>query len=135
MAVLIAAAGLHLIARRRKIARATRLIGDTFRGRPADAGYEEAADALSSCPGPLRARFAVAWVWLPLGIGIVAALLACSAAYYVVDATLARFDVGLGQVLYGVGLALGSLVTYLAIARRLLTWRVAFAASRDAARH
>ena len=132
MVVVLVAAVLHFAARRRKFVRLWDLIRATLRGAPTDEGYEGATNALSSCPGPLRARFAVMWVWLPLLIGAVGVLLAFSAAYFFVDAVLARFDVGLGQILYGVSLALASLLVFIADAPRLLSWRVAYAAARDA---
>jgi hypothetical protein len=75
------------------------------------------------------------WVWLPLVVGAIGVLLAFSAAYFFIDAVLARFDVGLGQVLYGMSFALASLVVFLAIAPRLLSWRVSYAAHRDVAAH
>jgi hypothetical protein len=132
MIIVLIAAVLHFAARHRKVARFWHLVRATLRGVPADAGYEAATEALSSCPGPLRARFAVMWVWLPLAVGALAALLAFSAGYFFVDAVLARFDVGLGQILYGISFALTSLFVFLAIAPRLLSWRVAYAANRDA---
>jgi hypothetical protein len=135
MVVVLVAALLHFAARRRKISRFWDLIRGTLRGAWADEGYEGLVNALSSCPGPLRARFAFMWVWLPLVVGAIGALLAFSTGYFFIDAVLARFDVGLGQVLYVLSFALASLVLFLAIAPRLLSWRVAYAANRDVAAH
>ncbi|MQB00711.1 MAG: hypothetical protein GEU78_10515 [Actinobacteria bacterium] len=132
MVVVLVAAVLHFAVRRRRLVRLWDLVRGTLRGAPADEGYEGTMNALSSCPGPLRARFAIMWVWLPLAVGAIAMLLACSAGYFFVDAVLARFDVGLGQVLYGLSFALASLLVFLAVAPRLLSWRVAYAANRDA---
>lgn len=133
MGVVLVAATLHFAARRRKIVRFWDLVRGTLRGAPDDEAYEGALDALSSCPGPLRARFAVMWVWLPLAIGALGAVLAVSAGYFFVDAVLARFDVGPGQILYGLGFALASLIVFMIVSPRLLSWRVAYAAARDSA--
>lgn len=133
MGAVLVASVLHFAVRRRKIARVWNLVAGTLRGAPGDEGYEGARNALSSCPGPLRARFSVMWVWLPLAVGAVGALLAVSAGYFFVDAVLARFDVGPGQILYGLGFALASLLVFLIVSPRLLSWRVAYAAARDSA--
>ena len=132
MVGLIAAAGLHFAARYRAIRRGIELLRLTLSGSVAEEGYEGATNALASCPAPLRSRFAFSWVWLPLFGAALGFLLACSSAYFIVDAVIARFDVGLGQVLYGIASATASLMVFLLSAPRLISWRVAYAANRDA---
>ena len=87
--------------------------------------FEGAADALAACPAVLRNRFAVLWVWGPMGLVVAATTLAFSTAYFLVDAVLARFGVGWQQAAYGVGSAVVSVGLFGLVATRLSTWRLA----------
>lgn len=42
----------------------------------------------------LQSRFAVAWVWGPMVVAVIAVLFAFSSAYFLIDAILQRFVVG-----------------------------------------
>jgi hypothetical protein len=132
MLVYIAVLGAAFVARRRKLAVVVGRVTEAIRGIPDDEGYEGAVGALSSCPAPLRARYALGWVWGPVAAAVLGGLLAMCTAYFIVDATLARFDVGAGQPLYGAAFAVLCLLVWRAAAPRLLSWRVAYAANRDA---
>lgn len=90
-----------------------------------DPGYEGAVGALQECPSPLRGRFAFALVWGPLILATLATFAAFSAAYFLVDAILQRFQVGWQQPLYGVGYIFVSIVLWRIASARLLTWRLA----------
>lgn len=93
--------------------------------------FRPAVDALLSEPAA-STRFAVGWVWGPALVVVVGAFFAASSAYFLVDAILARFQVGWEQpVLAGVNALLGLLVLRLA-AKRLSTWRLAFSINREA---
>lgn len=93
--------------------------------------YRPAVDALEAAPAAQQTRFALGWVWGPAAAVVVAAFFAASSAYFVVDAVLARFQVGWEQpVLAVVNLVLSVIVVRL-VARRLSTWRLAFSIHRD----
>ena len=92
-----------------------------------DRAYEGGADALAACSGSQQTRFAVWWIWGPAVLGLFGVVTGMSATYFLVDAILARFDVGWGHlVLAGVNLVLAYLFFALA-SRRLSTWRWAVA--------
>ena len=85
--------------------------------------FDDAADAVASCPPPLRLRWALTYVWGPILWAVVAATLAFSSAYFIVDAVLARGRVGWAQPLYAVGFAALSTLVLALSAGRLATWR------------
>ena len=88
-------------------------------------GYEEASDALASCPSAFQTRFAVTRVWGPAALVVLGATCAFSTAYFLLDAILSGGRVGWGQPAYaGAFLALGVIVFRLA-APSLATWRLA----------
>lgn len=94
-------------------------------------GFDGAADALSTCPRAYRSRFALVFVYRPLGMGFVASVSALSTAYFVIDAILARFLVGWSQPVYAfVFLSLSLTMFYLA-APKLSTWRVAASVHKE----
>lgn len=98
-------------------------------GDPAFAG---AAHALGAAPAPLKTRFAVGWIWVPAGAALVALAGCLSTAYFVVDAVLARFEVGWQQpVLAGANLLLAWIVLR-AAAGRLAVWPLAVSVHREA---
>jgi hypothetical protein len=102
--------------------------------RPLDEarGFADAVDALASCPAPLRTRFAVSWVWGPIAAAVLGATFAFSAAYFVVDAILARGRVGWAQPVYGAAFALLSMALFAAAAPRLASWRFATSVHKEA---
>jgi hypothetical protein len=119
---------LYLIRRAAHIKWAIARIREPFvRAPEGDQRYENAADALAHCPGPLKTRFALWWIWAPIGAAGLATMSGFSAAYFVIDAILASGNVGWGHpVLAAVNLAV-SLILYAMAAGRLTTWRLAFA--------
>jgi len=89
--------------------------------------FEGAANALAACPDLLKNRFAVTWVWGPIGWLILGTMFAFSAAYFLIDALLARFGIGWQQAIYAGTSVLLSFVAFRMAAKKLATWR--FAAS------
>src|ERR687896_1710622 len=96
-------------------------------------GFDDAADAVASCPPPLRLRWAFTYVWGPLAWTVVAGTLAFSSAYFVVDAVLARGRVGWAQPLYAVVFGLLSMAVLAAAAGRFSTWRFAMSVHKEVA--
>jgi hypothetical protein len=95
-----------------------------------DTRFEGAADALAECPGPLRTRFALWWVWGPAALAVLGVMGAFSCAYFLIDAIMARFEVGLGHpILAAINAAVG-LVAFRLGAARLQTWRLALSVHR-----
>jgi hypothetical protein len=94
-------------------------------------GWDDAVDALESCPSPLRARFAFSWVWAPVAGALLGGTFAFSSAYFLVDAILARFRVGWGQPVYGLSFAALSLIVFSLTAGRLASWRFAASAYKE----
>ena len=129
---LLAVSIVYLLARMRRIRWALARTREPFvRAPEGDPRYEGAADALAACPGPLRTRFVVWWVWGPVGIAVLAVMCAFSASYFLVDAILARGNVGWEHpVLAGANLA-SSFLLFAFGAGRLATWRLAVAVHRS----
>lgn len=111
---------------------ALRRVRDPFVRPPeGDPRYEGAADALAECPAPYRTRFAMWWIWGPALLALLGSMCAFSVAYFVVDAVLARFEVGWeSPLLAGINLVLGLILFRLA-ATRLSTWQMAVAVHRS----
>lgn len=93
--------------------------------------YQPAVDALVAAPAAQQTRFAIGWVWGPALAVVVAAFFAASSAYFVVDAILARFQIGWEQPVLAIVNAVLSVVVVRLAARRLSTWRLAFSIHRD----
>ncbi len=129
---LLAVSLLYLLAHRKRIRWSLARVREPFVQAPqGDPRYEGAADALAACPGPLRVRFVVWWVWGPVAAAVVAVMCAFASAYFLVDAILARFNVGRDHpLLAGANLVL-SFILFALASRRLSTWRVALAAHRS----
>jgi hypothetical protein len=123
-----------LLSRSSMSAGATR-IRETFRGRLEEhPSFEPSVSALDSSPGALRTRFALGWVWGPMAAGVLGAIFAASAVYFVVDAILARFSIGWQQLLLAVVNAALSLIIFRIAAKRLSVWRLSFAVHRAVTR-
>jgi hypothetical protein len=86
---------------------------------------EAAASALESCPVAYRTRYSMGWVWGPAGAGVLAAIFAFSSAYFIVDAILARGNIGPEQALLCVAQLIIALVILWLAATRLTTMRFA----------
>ncbi len=131
--VLLVGGGIVLFVNRTHLLWLARRIREPF-VRPLDDSddFHRVADALASCPGPMRARFALMWIYVPVGIAVLAGAFAFSAAYFVIDAIIGSFAVGWGQgVLAGANVLL-SLILFGVGAPRLATWRVAVSAHKTA---
>ena len=133
LAAVAAGCLLWVVARRRSftwlVARAREPFGRPLEDDPAYAG---AAGALAACPAPLRTRFATGWIWAPAVAALIAGAASLSAAYFLVDAVLARFEVGWQQpVLAAADLAVAWGLLR-AFAGRLAVWPLAVSAHRAA---
>lgn len=129
---LLAVSLLYLAARFKRIRWAVARLRAPFLQPPeGDPRYEGAADALAACPGALRTRFALWWIWGPAALASLGIIAAVSATYFLIDAVLARFNVGWeNAVLAGANLVL-SFWFFALGAGRLVTWRLAFAVHRS----
>lgn len=94
-------------------------------------GFDDAVEALEACPAALRTRFAMSWVWGPVALAVLGGTFAFSAAYFLVDAILARGRVGWAQPVYALVFALASLVVFGLGAGRLATWRFATSVHKE----
>ncbi|MDQ3951625.1 MAG: hypothetical protein M3279_01480 [Actinomycetota bacterium] len=97
-----------------------------------DPAFAGAAAALGAARSPLKTRFAIGWIWLPT-LAVIGALAASlTTAYFLVDAVIARFEIGWQQPV----LAAANLVVAWALLRaaagRLAVWPLAVSVHRDA---
>ncbi|HVM34948.1 MAG TPA: hypothetical protein VM784_06350 [Actinomycetota bacterium] len=130
--VVVAALAVGLSQGRRLIWVARRIREPFVRPLEEYESFEGAAGALAACPDALRARFAFGWVWGPAAVAVAGGTFAFSAAYFVVDAILARAQLGPGQwLMLAANFLLGAIAFRLG-ALRLSTWRIAASAYRDA---
>ncbi len=128
----LAASFLYLFARRGRIRWAFARVREPFLRAPeGDQRYEAAADALAACPAALRTRFAVWWVWGPLVITALAVTAGFSATYFLIDAILARFNVGWEHPILSVANLVVSFVLFVLVSARMATWRLAVAVHRS----
>lgn len=95
--------------------------------------FEPAVAALLSCPAAFRTRFTLGWVWGPAAAVVAASFFLASSAYFIVDAILARLQVGWQQPLLAAVNALIAFALVRAVARRLATWRLALSVHREVA--
>ena len=114
--------GTHAARIRWSIARLREPFVRPFTGDPR---FEGAADALATCPPALRTRFGIAWVWVPAAVTVLGGMFSFAAAYFVVDAVLARFKIGWQQPATAAASAVIAYLLFRSVARRLLTWRLA----------
>jgi hypothetical protein len=129
--VIASALGAGLL-RRAELAWLTARIREPFERRLDElTGFDDAADALASCPPVLVTRYALAWVWGPIGVAIAGVTFAFSAAYFLVDGILARFRVGWGQPLYAATFCALSYVVFVVGAGRLASWRFATSVHKE----
>ena len=93
---------------------------------------EAATNALSASSAPFRTRFAMTWIWIPIAAAVAGTAFSFAAAYFAVDAILARFQVGFTHAILAiadVALAAGA---FRIAAPRLTTLSAAVRAHRDA---
>ncbi len=122
-----------VVARRRSLAWVVARAREPWhRALEEDPAFPGASGALAACRGPLRARFAAGWIWAPAGAAVVAGASSLAAAYFVVDAVLARFEVGWQQPVFGALYLAVAWVVLRAAAGRLAVWPLAVSAHRAA---
>jgi hypothetical protein len=132
LAGLVALTALYPASRLTRVKRTVvRVTEPWFRPLEENPAFEGALNALAACPGPLRTRFALGWVWAPAVLVVLGSTFAFATAYFLVDAVLARFLVGWGQPLYAAVFALSSIVTFRLAAPRTSTWRLATSVYRE----
>jgi hypothetical protein len=97
-----------------------------------DPAFPGAAGALAAARAPSKTRFALGWIWAP-ALGALGALASSlTTAYFLVDAVIARGEVGWQQpVLAGANLLIAWALLR-AFAGRLAVWPLAVSAHRDA---
>ncbi len=133
LAGLLILCAVFLATRFRRIRKATmRAAEPWFRPLYESPAWPGASGALAACSAGSRARFALAWVWGPIALVVIACTFSWSTAYFVVDAILSGGRIGWGQPLYALGFALLSLVTWRYVEVRLATWRLATSIHREA---
>jgi len=95
--------------------------------RPLDENpnYEGAVGALGESSDANRTRYLWRFVYKPLALAVLATFFAFSSAYFLVDATLAQFDVGWQQPVLGVINSIVSVVLWRLAAVGLSTYRLA----------
>lgn len=131
LGVLTAVLLVYSLLRRQDILSSVSRFLEPFRSPIDHPSHDPAASALESCPAALRARFALGWVWGPAAAFLLAAVLAASSAYFVIDATLAGFVIGWQQPALAVIQAVLSLIVLRSTATRLATWRLALSVHRS----
>lgn len=129
--LIAASAGFAWANRERLLWLAARLREPLVRPLEEHPSFAEAADALASCPPPLRLRWALGWVWGPIGWALAAGTLTFSSAYFVVDAVLARFRIGWAQPVYALAFAGLGVLVFAAAAGKLATWRFAMSVHKE----
>jgi hypothetical protein len=90
-----------------------------------DPNYEGAVGALGESSDANRTRYLWRFVYKPLVLAVLATFFAFSSAYFLVDATLAQFDVGWQQPVLGVINSIISVVLWRLAAVGLSTYRLA----------
>ena len=135
--VLVVIAGLAVafaVVRRSALSWAFARVREPFvRPLESEPRFEEAAEALAACPAPLRGRYAVSFSWGPALAAILGGTFAFSCAYFLVDAVLARFQVGWAHPAYAAAFALFSVFVFTLAAGRLATWRLATSVHKEVA--
>lgn len=123
---------IYLVGRGARILWALRRVREPFVREPrGDPRYENAADNLAACPGPLKTRFAIQWVWGPLVVALFGVMSGFAATYFLIDAVLARFNVGWYHPVSAAAFLVISIVLFAVVAGRLVTWRLAAAIHRS----
>ena len=118
------------------IASRSRRVSILIRNATRAVGYEDvlagATDSLAATRPAFQTRFALAWVWGPALLLVVGATFAFAAAYFAVDALLARFQVGWESAALAVANALVAYVVFRVGAFRGARLLVSHRAHRDA---
>ena len=131
VAGVVAMALVLVITSRRRVRRTVELLLEPVR-RPLDhlPSFEPVTEALDSCPAALRTRFAFGWVWGPAIAVVAATTFLAATSYFIVDAILARLQIGWQQPVLAVANAALAFVVLRVVARRLATWRLALSIQR-----
>ncbi|HEX2295158.1 MAG TPA: hypothetical protein VHN37_07610 [Actinomycetota bacterium] len=127
------AAGLWFLSRLRNHRRVVARIREPFR-HPLedDPAFGGAAGALEAAPGALQTRFAIGWIWIP-ALAVLGALAASlTTAYFLVDAVVARFEIGWQQPVFAAANLVVGWALLRAAAGRLAVWPLAVSVHREA---
>jgi hypothetical protein len=102
-----------------------RVIDPWRRPQNENPNYEGAVGALGASSDANRTRYLWRFVYKPLALAVLATFFAFSSAYFLVDATLAQFQVGWQQPVLGVVNSIISAVLWRVAAVGLSTYRLA----------
>jgi hypothetical protein len=97
-----------------------------------DPAFAGASGALGASAGPSRTLFALRWVWLP-AVGVLLAITgALTTAYFLVDAVIARFEIGWQQPVLAAANLVVAWVVLRVSAGRIAVWPLAVSVHREA---
>ena len=133
LAGLAAVCGLWLARRFRMHRWVLQRAREPFRGPlDDDPAHPGASGALAAARPPLQTRFAIGWIWAPALAALAAAAASLTTAYFLVDAVIARFEIGWQQpIIAAVNLLLAWGLLRVA-AGRLAVWPLAVSVHREA---
>lgn len=97
-----------------------------------DPAFAGAAGALDAARAPLKTRFALGWIWLPAAAVLGAVATSLTTAYFVVDAVLARFEIGWQQPVLAAANLVVAWSLLRAAAARIAVWPLAVSVHREA---
>lgn len=97
-----------------------------------DPAFAGAAGALAAARPPLQTRFSLGWIWGPAVAAFGAGAASLTTAYFVVDAVIARFEVGWQQPLLAAANLVVAWVLLRLAAGRLAVWPLAVSVHREA---
>lgn len=97
-----------------------------------DPAFAGASGALYTAGPSLKTRFALGWIWLPAIAVLGAGAASLTTTYFLVDAVIARFQIGWQQPVFaGVALVVAWALLR-AVAGRLVVWPLAVSVHREA---
>jgi hypothetical protein len=94
--------------------------------------FDGAYGSLAACPPASITRFGLSFVWWPAGLLVLGILFTLSDSFFVVDAILARFDVGWQTGVFFAADTAIAVVSFCTGARKLSTWRLAASVHKSA---
>jgi hypothetical protein len=97
-----------------------------------DPAFAGAAGALDAARAPLKTRFAAGWIWLPALAALGATAASLTTAYFLVDAVIARLQIGWQQPVFAAVNLVVAWVLLRAAAARLAVWPLAVSVHREA---
>ena len=97
-----------------------------------DPAFPGAAGALDAARAPLKTRFAAGWILLPVLAVLGATGAALTTAYFLIDAVIARLEVGWQQPVFAAVNLVVAWALLRAAAGRLAVWPLAVSVHREA---